>query len=196
MTYTALSRGVKAALGQDHRYAHVVRVARLAERIAAAHGEGTFRARRAGLLHDLARLFSPERLLDECAARGLAIDDFERRHPIVLHARLGAELAREQFGETDEGVLAAIRHHTLAAPDMPRLAEVVYLADGLEPGRDYPERAALEALALRDLDLAMHGCLQVTLGYQRARGLEGAPASAAALAYYEQRLHERSLLSA
>ena len=134
------ARAVRASFDQRHRYEHVVRVARLAERLAATHGVDTLRARLAGLLHDLARLYPAERLLRECSERGLPIGPFERSNPIVLHARLGAELARERFGVDDPGVLSAIRKHTVADGVMTPLDAVVYLADGLEPGRSFSER--------------------------------------------------------
>lgn len=192
--YAEIARGVRAALGQDHRYAHVVRVARLADRLAQRHGEDPARARLAGLCHDLARLYSAERLVAECEARAMPIDDFERRHPIVLHARLGAELARERFGIDDEGVLDAIRRHTVAAPVMSRLDAIVYLADGLEPGRAFPKREAFEALAFRDLDAAMSVVLRSSIAYLRSRDLEAAPQTMEALASYDAR--ERTPLSA
>jgi predicted HD superfamily hydrolase involved in NAD metabolism len=194
LRFAELARGVRATLGQDYRYAHVVRVARLADRLAQRHGESPARARLAGLLHDLARLHSMDALVAECEARGLAIDAFERRNPIVLHARLGAELARERFGVDDEGVLDAIRHHTLGAPEMSRLDAIVYVADGLEPGRDFPEREAMERLAFEDLDRALEAVLRSSLRYLRKRGLEAAPQTLAALTRYDSL--ERTPLSA
>jgi predicted HD superfamily hydrolase involved in NAD metabolism len=185
---------VRAHLGQTQRYAHTVRVARLADRLAQAHALDPSRARLAGMLHDLARLYSAERLVAECEARGLPIDAFERRYPIVLHARLGAELARESFGIEDAAILSAIRRHTLAAPGMSQLDAIVYLADGLEPGRPFAERGRLEALAFHDLDGAMPALLRSSIAYLRGRGLEAAPLTLAALATYERR--ERSSLSA
>jgi predicted HD superfamily hydrolase involved in NAD metabolism len=173
-------RRVRRELGQRHRYAHTLRVARFAERLARAHGEDPARARVAGLYHDLARLYSGERLLAECAARGLPIDDFERANPVVLHARLGAELARDCYGVDDPAILSAIRKHTVAAPAMSRLDMILYLADGLEPGRDFPERAGFAELALRDLDAAMRAVLASTLDYLRGRGFEVAPQMRAA----------------
>jgi predicted HD superfamily hydrolase involved in NAD metabolism len=181
--FAEIARGVRDALGQDHRYAHVVRVARLAGRLAHRHGEDSGRARLAGLLHDLARLYSAERLVAECEARAMPIDAFERRNPIVLHARLGAELARERFGVDDPGVLSAICRHTVAAPRMGRLDTIVYLADGLEPGRHFAEREGLVELAFRDLDAALAGLLRSTLAYLQARSLEPAPPTVAALAH-------------
>jgi len=161
-----------------------VRVAELGGHLAHAHGLDPEPARVAGLLHDLARLFPPQRLLEESARRGIAIGPFERANPIVLHAPLGAELAREEFGITDQGVLSAIRKHTLADAVMSPLDAVVYLADGLEPGRAFPERAALAALAFRDLDGAMRGVLASTLAYLQRRGLAAAPQTLAAAGRY------------
>jgi len=156
----------------------------MAERLARAHGVDPLRARVAGLLHDLARLYPAERLLRECTERGLDVDAFERSTPIVLHARLGAELARERFGVEDPGILSAIRKHTVADAVMSPLDAVVYLADGLEPGRTFPERAALAALALADLDAAMRGTLASSLDYLRSRDLPISPHTLAAARTY------------
>jgi predicted HD superfamily hydrolase involved in NAD metabolism len=175
---------VREHIDQTHRYAHILRVARTAEQLAAAHGVDTQRARVAGLLHDLARLYPGERLVRESAERGLAIDAFERANPVVLHARLGAELAREWFGIQDAAVLEAIRKHTLAAATMSPLDEILYLADGLEPGRDFDGRAELLALAFDDLGAAMTAALDASLAYQRDRGLTVAPQTLAALEHY------------
>ena len=178
------ARAVREGLAQRHRYEHVVRVARIGERLAAAHGVEPLRARLAGMLHDLARLYPAERLLRECAARGMTIDVFERKHPIVLHARLGAELARERFGIEDPGVLSAIRKHTVADAVMSPLDAVVYLADALEPGRDFADRAELAELAFRDLDASMRAVLASSLTYLQLRGLTPAPQTLAAAERY------------
>lgn len=185
---------MRAHLGQDHRYAHTLRVARLAESLARAHGEDTARARIAGMLHDLARLYSGEELIAACTERAMVIDEFEREHPVVLHARVSAELARERFGVNDDAVLSAIRLHTLAAPAMSRLDEIVYLADGLEPGRDYPERASHLETAYVDLREAMRLALRSSNAYVRGRGLTVAPQTEAALRSYEHMSMEESTL--
>jgi predicted HD superfamily hydrolase involved in NAD metabolism len=185
--FIALGRRVHETIGQGHRYAHTLRVTRLATRLARHYGEDVERARLAGMLHDLARLYTPERLLSESAARGLSIDEFEREHPRVLHARLGAELARERFGVDDERVLSAIRNHTLGSGSMSRLDAVVYLADSLEPERDFAERAELEALAFRDINAAMHATLLSTTAYHGASGNAIAPATAAAIELFSEK---------
>ncbi len=96
--FAQIARGVRETIGQDHRYAHVIRVTRLADKLAHRHGEDTRAARLAGLLHDIARLYSGERLLAECEARDLAIDAFERRNPIA---------ALEHYHSTERTPLSA-----------------------------------------------------------------------------------------
>ncbi len=166
---------MRAHLAQQHRFAHTIRVARLADTLAQAHGLDARAARTAGLLHDLARLFSGERLIAECETRGMPIDTFERANPIVLHARLGAELARELFGVEEPAVLSAIAKHTVGAAEMSPLDCVVYLADALEPGREFPERAGLAALAGRDLSAAMRATLEASMRYLQKQGMAVAP---------------------
>ena len=189
-TFAGLCRALRRELGQGHRYAHTVRVARLADRLAQAHGEDAARARTAGMLHDVARLYATDRLVAESEARGLTLDAFERSHPVVLHARLGAELARERFGIEDEAVLSAIRKHTLGAGEMSPLDAIVYLADALEPGRSYEDRAALEALAFADLSAALAAVLRSQQEYLKKRRLEPAPQTLAALHRYAAKKEE------
>lgn len=175
---------MRAEIGQRHRVEHILRVARMAERLAVMHGVDPARAREAGLFHDLARLYTSERLIAECTARGMPIDAFEAANPIVLHARLGAELARERFGIVDESVLSAIRKHTVADAVMSPLDAVVYLADGLEPGRTFAGRAEFAAVAARDLDAAMRAVIGSSIAYLRRRGLAVAPQTLAAARAY------------
>lgn len=186
LAFVRMARSVREHLDQEHRFAHTLGVTRVAELLAAAHHADTGRARMAGLFHDLARLYPAQRLLDECARRGLEVGPFERRNPVVLHARVGAELARERFGVDDEAVLSAIRKHTLGDAEMSTLDQVLFLADALEPGRDFAERAAFLEVAFRDLEAAMRVVLQATLAYLRARGLTPAPQTLAAQKRFER----------
>ncbi|HEV3195939.1 MAG TPA: bis(5'-nucleosyl)-tetraphosphatase (symmetrical) YqeK [Candidatus Cybelea sp.] len=178
--FASLTQRVREHLGQDDRYEHSLRVARCAATLAQRHGVDVRKARLAGMLHDLARLYTPGRLLSECEARGFSIEPFERAHPVLLHARLGAAIARERFGVEDAEVLSAIEKHTTAAGDMSSLDCVVYLADSLEPARTFPERAAAWELAQRDLLAAMREMLALKLRRQARKGVASAPPTLAA----------------
>lgn len=185
MTYGQVARGVRIHIGQQHRYAHCVRVARMAENLARAHGASPQKARLAGMLHDLARLYSADRLLHECNERGILIDGYAAEHPVVLHAPLSARLAADLFGVNDPEIGSAIAKHTLADGRMSTLDCVLYLADGLEPGRDFPERADLANLAARDLPAAMRATIASSLRYLNQRQLPIAPQTAAAMKTWE-----------
>ncbi|MGA8475051.1 MAG: bis(5'-nucleosyl)-tetraphosphatase (symmetrical) YqeK [Candidatus Cybelea sp.] len=178
--FASLTQRVREHLGQDDRYEHSLRVARCAATLAQRHGVDVRKARLAGMLHDLARLYTPGRLLSECEARGFSIEPFERAHPVLLHARLGAAIARERFGVEDAEVLSAIEKHTTAAGDMSSLDCVVYLADSLEPARTFPERAAAWELAQHDLIAAMREMLALKLRRQARKGVASAPPTLAA----------------
>ncbi len=132
------------------------------------------------MLHDLARLYPPERLITEADARGIPTGELERAHPLLLHASVGAALAREDFGVTDPEILSAISKHTEGASEMSPLDCAVYLADTLEPGRDFAERASLWELARKDVHAAMRETLREMLVYLAKKGLPATPSALAA----------------
>ena len=142
------------------------------------------------MLHDLARLYSPERLIAECTARDMPIDKFERANPMMLHARLGAALAREDFGIRDSEILSAIEKHTSAAAEMSPLDCAVYVADSLEPNRSFAERAELWELAKRDLRRATRGVLLYSIRYHLSKGRSIVPPTLAAARAFHLDLRE------
>ena len=158
-----------------HRYRHVVGVARMAERLARRHGASTMGARIAGIVHDVARHWDPDKLLSYAARCGIPVRDLERAAPALLHARVGAAVAADEFGIGDADVLGAIVHHTVARPQMTNLQKCVYLADTLEPSRTFPHREALVAAAERSLDEGMLACVNASIRYMRERDVPIAP---------------------
>src|SRR6476646_8861616 len=116
----------------ESRLKHILRVEQTAIELAQHHSLDVERAAQAGLMHDLAKYFKPQRLLEMAQAEGLEIDPVEAAHPHLLHAPVGAIVARDEFGVEDEEVLQAICDHTLGRPGMGLLSCVVFLADSLE----------------------------------------------------------------
>lgn len=138
------------------RLAHVMRVEEMSVDLAQHHSLNVEKAALAGLLHDTAKYFPPERLLALAEADQLALDDLLRDNPKLIHADVGAIVAREEFGVQDSQVLQAIANHTLGRPAMDDLSCVVFLADGLEPGRgDTPELEKLRAISQQNLHSAV-----------------------------------------
>ena len=130
------------------RLAHIERVAGLAARWAdelglSAHERG--RWLRAVWLHDALRD------AEESDMRWLA-PDFDGPAELI-HGPAAARRAAQE-GESDLGVLAAVRWHSFGSPEWDTVGRALYCADFLEPGRTYdPEgRAALAARYAEDPD--------------------------------------------
>jgi predicted HD superfamily hydrolase involved in NAD metabolism len=138
------------------RLKHILRVEAMAIALAECHGLSTDLAAKAGLMHDLAKYFAPERLLAIAASSGIEIDPVCQRNPHLLHADVSAVVAETEFQVQNPDILQAIRDHTLGNPGMPQLSCVVYLADSLEPGRgDNPSLQQLRQLSQENLNHAV-----------------------------------------
>lgn len=161
------------------RFKHVLSVARLAEKLARRYGVSTLAARTAGMLHDVARHWKPAELLAYAAHHAIVPSELERLAPVLLHSRVGAHVAQHEFGIADPDVLGAIANHTVARPGMSDLQKVVYLADTLEPSREFPARAALQAAAERSLDEGLFACLKASLQYLLEHNVPLAPETVA-----------------
>jgi predicted HD superfamily hydrolase involved in NAD metabolism len=119
----------------EHRVNHILGVEKMSIELAKIHGLDSEKAALAGLMHDLAKYFKPQRLLDMATAEGLELDPVDFVNPHLLHADVGAIVARDEFQVADPEILRAIADHTLGRPEMSALSCVVFLADSLELGR-------------------------------------------------------------
>lgn len=175
----------------DKRHGHVLRVADTAERLARVHALDTARTRLAALLHDAAREVGKGDLLRLAREWNLPIGPPERENPGLLHGPVAAELARRDLGVEDEEVLEAVRVHTTAAPGMSPIVLAVYIADKIEPARDYPSVERLRSLADTDLYTATREALRRVIAYNEQRRRSVHPDSRKALAWLEQRAKSR-----
>jgi predicted HD superfamily hydrolase involved in NAD metabolism len=170
----------------EKRYGHTVRVADTAEELAREHGLDPARTRLAALLHDAARETEPEEYLRLARAWELHLGEPERQSPKLLHGPVAAELGRRELGVEDEEVLEAVRVHTVGAAGMGPLALALYVADKIEPARDYPSVGRIRDLASRDLREAAAESLRRAISYNEGRGREIHPASRGMLEWLEE----------
>jgi predicted HD superfamily hydrolase involved in NAD metabolism len=173
------------------RYAHTLRVADTAEELAGIHDLDQKRTRLAALLHDAARELKSDEHLRLAEDWKLPLDALARKNPKLLHGPVAAELARRELGVEDEEVLRAIRVHTVGSPEMSQLALAVYVADKIEPGRDYPSVGYLRRLATRDLYEAAAEALRRTRDHNEERNRPTHPASLRTLAWLEETVYHR-----
>ncbi len=138
------------------RIKHILGVEQMATDLARHYKNDRQKAAVAGLMHDLAKYFKPQKLLEMARLAGVEIDPISAAIPHLLHADVSAIVARETFKVTDLDVLDAIALHTLGRPGMNDLSCIIFLADTLEPGRgSTPELENLRKICYQNLDRAM-----------------------------------------
>ncbi len=170
----------------EKRYGHTVRVAETAESLARTHGLDPDRTRLAALLHDAARETAPEEALRLADEWDLRVGEPERESPKLLHGPVAAELARRELGVEDEEVLEAVRAHTVGRAGMGALALALYVADKIEPARDYPSVGRIRALAPRDLGEAAAEALRRVVAHNEQRGRPVHPSSREMLEWLQE----------
>jgi len=175
---------VVMSLLKPNRVAHVLGCRDTAVALAKHYGVDETNAARAGLLHDVTKALDGPLQLTLCEEYGIVLGDFSKENPKTLHALTGSLVAERIFGENRE-VVAAIASHTTAKPNMTTLEKIIYIADYIEPNRDFPGVEKLRELAYKDLDKALKLGLQMTLELLQKNNQDISPASAEALTFLE-----------
>ncbi|MDY3225033.1 MAG: nicotinate (nicotinamide) nucleotide adenylyltransferase [Candidatus Faecousia sp.] len=173
---------VVVSLLNPNRVKHVLGCRDTAVALAQRWGADVTDAARAGILHDITKAIDGPLQLTLCDAYGKLLDDFSKRYPRTLHALTGSMVAQRIFGE-NEAVVSAIEFHTTGKANMNLLEKIIYVADYMEPNRDFPGVERLRELAFSDIDAALKLGLEMTLEHLKEQGAEVSPASRDALAW-------------
>ena len=116
----------------EKRYKHSLGVCDEAVKLAEKYGADTEKAYTAGIL----------------------LDDITLACKPVIHAPLGAKIAKAEYGVNDKDVLDAIMCHTVAKENMSLLDKIIYIADMIEPMRDFDGVEELRKAAYENIDRA------------------------------------------
>lgn len=165
------------------RIPHVAGCEQEASKLALRWGEDPDDAAEAGILHDITKKLSMDEQLILAEKYGIVFDKFERENIKLTHAITGAALSKELFG-VPERIYSAIRWHTTGRADMTLLEKIIYIADYIEPTRDFEGVERLRQLAYEDIDSAMALGLRMSLEELRQSGIEPHGATVSALAWY------------
>ena len=148
----------------EKRFKHSLGVAEEAERLAEKYGADRKKAYLAGLVHDVAKEIDADSARNMLKDRfGIRVDPVTYNVPKLLHAPLGACLSQTEFGIFDAEILDAIKYHTTAKADMSLLTKIIYMADYIEPNRDFEGVDELRKQAYQDLDEAIITGLDYTI---------------------------------
>lgn len=153
------------------RYEHTLSVSFTCMALAMRYGYPLDKAELAGLLHDCAKRYDDQTILELCEKHGIEVTPAERLALPVLHAKYGAWMAEHRFEVQDREILDAIACHTTGKPDMGLLDKILFVADFIEPRRNQAENLPdMRRLAFIDLDEALFQILEGMLAYLEREG--------------------------
>ena len=163
-------RAVSYSMVKAKRLPHIKGTEEAAVALAKYWGIDENKARRAAILHDCTKYWELEPQVATCDKYGIELDELERVSVKFLHSKTGAAMAKYVFGEPDD-VYDAIFCHTTGKPGMTTFDKILYLADYMEPTRDFDGVEEMRRLVYEDLDKAMVMGLEMTVDDLNERGL-------------------------
>lgn len=153
---------IKQRIGEK-RFLHTLRVKDTCVKLAKYYSVDINKAAVAGFLHDCAKIRDINLLKQEAKKFGLKMNlEFERA-PQIIHSYLGAIFAEKFYNIKDEDILNAIKFHTTGRENMSDLEKITFLADSIEPMRNFDGVVELRKLSKKDLNQAMYFSLNNTL---------------------------------
>ncbi|MBS7526818.1 bis(5'-nucleosyl)-tetraphosphatase (symmetrical) YqeK [Fusibacter paucivorans] len=164
MTNEAMITYLKANLSKK-RFQHSMRVAKLSKDLAKIHGADPDKAYFAGLVHDIAKELDDETCLLYIQKANIYKDPSIEANPNLAHGEIAAYLLSTKFGIDDESILNAVRWHTYGRANMTTLDKIVYLADIIEPKRQFEHIDDLRKIVVEDLNAAIHYFFDLCVAY-------------------------------
>ena len=142
------------AAGHTSTLKHVIRVARVARRLAGRSGADKEAAEFAALAHDLAVVVPDGERLAVARQMGIEVGPVDELRPMLLHGPIAAAVLAEKLDVRDEDVLNAVRYHTTLRAGASRLEKIVFVADKIafDPSSDHEGVYLAELLAAPTLD--------------------------------------------
>ena len=162
-------RAISYAMVKAKRLPHIQGTEETAAALAAFWGVSPEKGRRAAILHDCTKYWTLEQHLETCAKYGVELDELECVSVKLLHSKSAAALAQYVFAEPEEEC-RAISAHTTGKPGMTTFDKILYLADYMEPTRDFDGVEELRRLVWEDLDRAMILGLEMSIEDLKEKG--------------------------
>ncbi|MFR6258731.1 MAG: bis(5'-nucleosyl)-tetraphosphatase (symmetrical) YqeK [Anaerovoracaceae bacterium] len=150
------------------RLKHTYGVADEAKKLASLYGADVQKAELASLFHDMFRSAPVETLNKYVTKLGLPNKFID--NPNLSHGKIAAEIMKDKFGIEDEELIDAVAYHTTGRAGMSLLEKIIFLADAIEPGRDYPGVEETRKLAYIDLDRACMDVMNRSIEFIKSKG--------------------------
>lgn len=150
---------------KEKRFIHSIGVRDTAIKLAQCYDVDVRKAALAGLVHDAGKYMSGEEIIHILNMNNIEVDFVTSKNPNIMHGIASAYIAENIMGICDNDVLDAVRYHTTGREGMTLLEKVIYLADHIEPSRNYKGLEELRELSYKDLDTALVKAFYNTINY-------------------------------
>jgi len=170
MTIDQMREKLKLAL-TEKRYNHSIGVMQTAVSLARLYGANANKTAVAALLHDCAKNYSKSQMLELCERFNVELDPVSKESTGLIHGFLGAVIADKYYGVNDSEIYDAIYYHTIGKPDMSLITKIIYIADYMEPNRDFEGLDELRRLSYKNIDDALLLGLEMSIEDMNSRGI-------------------------
>lgn len=182
--FSKTKKTLRKYLDRD-RFEHSEGVMYTAAALAMRYGEDLEKAQIAGILHDCAKCMPDNKKLKICEKNHIEITEAEKMSPFLLHAKVGAYIAKAKYDIEDTEILDAIACHTTGKPAMTLLEKIIYISDYIEPMRNKASNLdEVRKMAFVDLDEALFKILSDTLVYLEKSSKKMDPMTMQTYEYY------------
>ena len=137
------------------RYEHSIRVYETAITLGKNYNVDLEKLSISALLHDYAKEYNPELLKSICKTFFFKETKSYLNNVEVLHGIVASHIAKEKFNIDDIDTLNAIKFHTTGRKKMSVIEKIIYLADAIEPKRNYENIEKIRKLSQENLDDAI-----------------------------------------
>jgi len=165
---TEKNKELLADIGKE-RYNHSIRVMEIAVELGEIYKADINKIKKAALYHDCGKITSTEKIIGIVKEKNIKITKEDLKSPEVLHTNLGEYLAKNKYKIKDQDILNAIKYHTTGRAGMSLIEKIIYIADYIEPGRDFNGVEGVRVESKINLENSVLMALEKTISYLESK---------------------------
>ena len=155
----------------EKRYIHVKGVVEMAKKLAELNNVSEEKAEIAALAHDVAKNLSKDKMKEIITENNIIISPLEENNSNLWHSIIAPIVAKDKLGIEDEEILDSIRWHTTGKENMSVLAKIIYIADMIEPNRNFNGVEEIRKITYDNLDAGVYNGLTHSIQFLLTKNL-------------------------
>ena len=160
-SYEEIYNEVKLKLSEKRFYHSVCTMQRAVE-YANIYGEDEEKIKLIAIAHDIAKESNKEEIIELVGKYNIKLDDLEKESIALSHSKIGAAIAKNEFGFNEE-MTSAIKFHTTGRENMTIMEKIIFVADATGSDRNFEDTEEVYNLAKKNLDDAIMKILIETI---------------------------------